>query len=223
MPPLILLVDADRAELRKTEALLSDHGYLVAIADSYQRGRRLLDSVTPDLLITSVRLNVYNGLQLASKSLAEHPTLPVILTHPSDSALAEEIERLGARLIIKPLENPGFLPAVQAALEQNRAVQPAIRRWHRKRITGLVEARLASSPARILDISYGGLRLAFEDQYEVPPDFDVEVPTAGVTVKFHRIWMARSSKTDEYWCGAELVETGTPAADHWREFIDSVN
>ena len=56
----------------------------------------------------------------------------------------------------------------------------------------------------------------------MPPDFDVEVPTAGVTVKFHRIWTARSSKTDEYWCGAELVETGTPAADHWREFIDSV-
>src|SRR5213593_4771147 len=124
MPPLILLVDADRAELRKTEALLSDHGYLVAIADSYQRAKRLLESVTPDLLITSVRLNVYNGLQLAANSLADHPTLPIIVTHPSDSALADDIERLGATLVIKPLDNPEFLRTVHATLEQHRTAQP---------------------------------------------------------------------------------------------------
>jgi DNA-binding response OmpR family regulator len=223
MPPLILLVDADKAELRKTEALLSDHGYLVAIADSYQRAKRLLDSVSPDLLISAIRLNVFNGLHLAAKSRLDHPTLPIILTNArADPHLVREVERQGATLVVEPLENPEFLRSVQSALEQHRPAQPAIRRWHRKRVTGVVEARLASSPARILDISLGGLRLAFEHPREVPTDFDVEVPKAGITVKAHRVWTARSSKSTEFWCGVELVQTGRPAADDWREFIESV-
>ena len=223
MPPLILLVDADKAELRQTEALLSERGYLVAIADSYQRARRLLDSVSPDLLIASIRLNVFNGLHLASRSRMDHPTLPVILTNAvPDSFLAKEAERQGATLVHKPLENPEFLHCVQTALERHRPAQPAIRRWHRKRVTTVIEARMASSPARILDISLGGLRLAFGDQEDVPTDFEVEVPKAGITVKAHRVWTARSSRKDEFWCGVEIVETGQPAADHWREFIDSV-
>jgi DNA-binding response OmpR family regulator len=223
MPPLILLVDADKAELRQTEALLSEHGYLVAIADSYQHAKRLLDSVSPDLLIASIRLNVFNGLHLASRSRIDHPTLPVILTNAvPDSFLAKEAARQGATLIHKPLENPMFLQGVKAALEQYRPTQPAIRRWHRKRVTGVVEARIASSPARILDISLGGLRLAFDDRRDVPVDFDVEVPKAGITLKAHRVWTARSSKKDELWCGVELVEPGPPARDDWREFIESV-
>jgi len=97
-----------------------------------------------------------------------------------------------------------------------------IRRWRRKNVSGFVEARLASAPARILDISYGGVRLTCEEPGSLPPAFDVSVPTAGVIVKAHLVWTRRSPTTGELWSGAELADVGTSNTDHWRGFIDAI-
>ena len=81
MPALILLVDADRTILKKTEMLLSAQGHLVIAVSSFQEAKGLLNSVSPDLLIADVRLDAFNGLHLAARSRLDHPGLPVIITH----------------------------------------------------------------------------------------------------------------------------------------------
>lgn len=120
MAALIILVDVDRARRERLDRLLSEQGYLVATAASFYRGKELLDSVHPDLLITAVRLDAYNGLHLVIRTRRKQPMLPMILMEVSlDSVLEAEASRQGATHVTNPLENPEtFLSRVRSALEQ---------------------------------------------------------------------------------------------------------
>ncbi len=222
MPALILLVATDKMVLQRTEDLLSEAGYLVAAVNTFERAKVLLDSVSPDLLIADVRLDAFSGLHIAVRSRIDHPLLPVIITHASpDPVLENEATRQGATFIVKPLENPEFVRRVKAAIEQHGRRQPTIRRWPRKRVARAVEAELAASPARICDVSYGGLRLAFDDERRLPEVFEVTVPQVGLTVNARPVWTSRSPTSDEFWCGAEVLDAGATEASSWRDFVDA--
>jgi DNA-binding response OmpR family regulator len=222
MPALILLVATDAKVLRRTETHLSEAGYLVAAVSSFQRAKSLLDSVRPDLLITDVGLDAYKGLHLAVRSRIDYPLLPVIITHPvPDPALESDAVRYGASFIVNPLENPEFMRCIKTAVEQHSRHRPAIRRWQRKQVAGVLEAALAAAPARIYDVSYGGLRLSLGGEQPIPDVFEVTVPGAGVTVTARSVWTYQSPTTNEFLCGAEVVDTGTPDMTGWRDLVDA--
>jgi CheY-like chemotaxis protein len=65
-------------DLATNEALLSDAGHLVAAVSSFQRATSLLYSVSPDLLIASIRLGAFTGLHLT----AQPPAEPTTADHP---------------------------------------------------------------------------------------------------------------------------------------------
>jgi hypothetical protein len=109
---------------------------------------------------------------------------------------------------------------VLSALERRRRQQQPIRRWTRRLVAGDVEVYAADGRARILDMSYGGVRLAFDASHAVPRSFEIRLPLSGVTVRAHRVWMAPSGTTDQCWCGAELEDGDTHR--HWRTFVDSL-
>ena len=224
MPELILLVDTDHTARDQTRTLLREVGYLVVAVSSFATAKELLHSVNPDLLIAAIRLDAFNGLHLAARSRIDHPNLPVIITHDSpDPVLENEAKRQNAAFIVNPLGNAEFLRCVPAALSSHRRRQPVVRQWPRKQVSGVVEGQLAGAEARVFDMSYGGLRLAFVDERELPAVFDVTFPRAGLTVKARPIWASRSPTTDEFWCGAQLVDIGTPAMTDWRHFVDAAH
>jgi CheY-like chemotaxis protein len=215
---LIVVVNADPRNLRLTEAMLSEAGHLVAAVSSFVEAKHLMDSVTPDLLVADVRLEVFNGLQLAIRSRFEHPSVPVIITHArADKVFEREARRYGAEFVSAHLENPDFLRLVDAALAERRRSQPPVRRWSRRPVSGTVEVNAADVLARIVDMSYGGVKLAFRDQRDIPTQFEIRLPRTGATVRAHRVWT--SSTTDHHWCGAALDDDPTP---HWRAFVDSI-
>jgi len=220
MSALIILVSAVPRTLRHTEALLSERGHLVAALSSSTEANVLLDSVTPDLLIADLRVGDYPDLQIAIRSRCDHPDVPVIVTSAEPDEIAEaEARRFGAAFIADPLASPDFVPAVEAAIAKRRREQPPVRRWFRAPAPGIVEVSAARTRARIIDMSYGGVRLAFRAPCDIPPTFDIAIPPAGVAVKAHRVWTAPSATGDHYWCGAELAG-GIDAP--WRQFIDSL-
>jgi DNA-binding NtrC family response regulator len=112
----ILVVEDDRDSLGWLDALLSDAGYRVKAAASFEEGKRAL-SAFPDLLITDVRLGAYNGLQLIFRGRALNPELPVIvITGYSDAALRAEAERLEAAHLVKPIASTELLSIVAGLL-----------------------------------------------------------------------------------------------------------
>lgn len=220
MAALVILVNADPDVLWRTDALLSEDGHLVAAVSTLAEAKKLLESVTPDVLIADIRLGGYNGLQLAIRSRLDHPNLPVIITNEwPDATFEAEARRQGAIFVAAPLDNPDFLRIVRTAIAQSRRTQPAIRRWLRKSVAGEMRVNAGDALAQIIDMSHGGVRLAFSQQTDIPAVFDITLPQAGITVKAHRVWTGRSFTTDEQWCGAELEETATAS---WRNFVDSL-
>jgi DNA-binding response OmpR family regulator len=220
MGALIIVVSADERALRPTEALLSEHGYLVGISSSFVEGQALLSSVTPDLLIADLRLNEFNGLQLAIHSHIYHPDVAVIVTSAHGDSYAEgEAKRHGAAFITAPLENPDFLPCVRAALAGRRHAQKPMRRWFRSSVEGgVAPVHAANGRAQIVDMSQGGVRLVFDGPRVIPATFDIRLPRGGVTVQARCVW-TRSAAGARFYCGAELAEG---SADPWREFVDAL-
>jgi DNA-binding response OmpR family regulator len=220
MSALIILVSANARTLRHTEAVLSERGYLVAALSSVGEANGLLDSVTPDLLIADLRPGVDADLQIAIRSRLDHPDVPVIVTSLTSDAIVErEAHRAGAAFVVAPLDNETFVPSVDAAIEKRRREQPPVRRWFRAPAPRDVEVRAGQARAQIVDISYGGVRLAFRAPCEIPSTFDISIPSTGVAVKAQRVWTARSATGEYYWCGAALVD-GVDAP--WRAFINSL-
>src|SRR5688572_27301045 len=60
----VLVVDDDRATRTGLSALLEQAGYSTFATGSFREAMSLLRTDPPDLLITDVRLDEYNGLQL---------------------------------------------------------------------------------------------------------------------------------------------------------------
>ena len=219
MPGMVLLVNADGDVLRRTEGNLTRAGFSVAAVSSFDEGRRLLATLEPDLLIADVRLGAFNGLHLGLLSHLDRPGVPVFITYPRpDPVIERDAANCGARFIVAPADNPDFVHEVQAALKAATDAESVSRRWPRKQVAGALEIQAAMMAAQIVDVSYGGLKLSFSNQQELPTAFDVRVPAAGVTVTVHPVWTSPLS-SEGFWCGAEIAGGAT---DGWRSFVDSV-
>ena len=220
MSALVVLVNVDPRTLRHTEAMLSEHGYVVAAVSSFVDAKELLASVMPDLLIADLRLADYNGLQLAIRSRQDHPEVPVIITSVHEDPIAKaDAADYGAAFVAAPLGNPDFLRVAQTAIRQRG--QELIRRWSRIPLMDVVEVNAAHTRAQVLDLSYGGVRLAFRDVCQIPLTFDIELPCTDVTITAQRIWTASCATDEECYCGAKLAAE-EEARECWRGFVDSV-
>jgi DNA-binding NtrC family response regulator len=217
---LVVVVHADPLALRRIGEILTNEGLQVVTQSSFEEARELLHWVSPDLLVADVRLAAFNGLHLAALSRLEHPSRPVVITHAfHDPVLESEAVRLGATFIVNPLENEQFVLSVRSLLDLQECGQERVRRWARKQMVETVQAEAASVRARIVNVSYGGLQLLFERWLQLPPSFDVVIPTAGIEVKALRVWTDHPSAFGGCRCGAALAEAQVP--DEWREFVDS--
>jgi DNA-binding response OmpR family regulator len=220
MAPLIILVNDDRQALGLLSTALSDRGYSVAAVRTFVDAKALLDSSTPDLLIADVRLGEYNGLQLAIFGREDHPDLPVIVTNATEDKIVEaDATRYGATFIADPQHNPAFMVTVQGLVAARHATQRQSRHWNRRVVSGVVEVNAANARAQILDVSYGGMRLAFTGAQEIPQTFDITLPSADVTVKVNRVWTDGPATEGQWLCGAELVK---PTERRWWRFVDTL-
>ena len=224
MAALILLVDANRTTLGQTHALLARRGYLVAPVSEFVSAAELLRTVSPDLLIVDFRHDVSQALELANGSHGDDPHRPVIFTHASrDPYVESEALRLGATYLVRPWNDDRFLAHVAAVIADHRWVRFPVRRWKRKRISNAVTVRAGSAVAHVVDVSYGGLRLAFRNPLpESSTTFAVTLPAAQLSFEAHRVWSHHAPTGAEVWCGVEFADPEGAEARTWRAFVDSL-
>jgi DNA-binding response OmpR family regulator len=144
MAALVVLVNAALEVLRKGEGLLCDAGYLVAAVSSFEKAKAIIDSVSPSVLVTDIRLGAFNGLHLAIHSRFEHPRLPIIVTYDRADPLFElDARSCGAALVTAPLDSPEFLSRVQSSVRESQSSDPS----------GLVLANSYSSSSTFFEIA----------------------------------------------------------------------
>ena len=157
-PRKILVVDDDDATRRGLCALVTEAGYRAIPAASLQEATEALTREAPDLIITDVRLQGYNGLQLLA--MGARPIPAIVVTGFPDRMLEADAHKMGAEYLEKPLSPASLLSLIRVKLDATapNALFSATRRWTRKPVKRQLKAWVQDFPVRILDISYGGLR-----------------------------------------------------------------
>ena len=222
VPYRILIVEDHEATRRGLRALLTNAGYVVLSASTFAEGRRSLSEQAPDLLIADVRLGEYNGLQLVATAPFAVPG--IIVTGFPDPVLESEALRLGAHYMTKPIAAEALLTLseemiVSAAQRQSHG---STRRWDRKPVAGKVSAQVANAHARIIDVSYGGVKFEIERDQSLPPAFSITVASPSLSVDVDLVWETRSG--ERHWvCGAAISSGNAAAVHDWATLVDGLS
>jgi len=216
----ILIVDDDTATREMVAVLLTSEGYDTVTAADVPAAMHLLARSQPDLLITDIRLDNYNGLHLIA--MAPTPIPAIVLTGFADPAIEADARRLGAEYLVKPV-SPAKLCAVVArslATAKERGVFISARRWPRTPVTTAIPVLVGALPARLVDVSESGARLQVRCVVGagLPPRLSVVFPSADLTVPADVAWMRRQDDTT-WICGVTIRDDAQP---QWWGLVKSL-
>ena len=216
MAEILLVVSSGQgARLAK---LLRDAGNDVILVETAHAAREVLSSHSPDLLISEIRLGPFNGLHVVIRHHASHPRMrAIVLDRAYDPVLADEARRHGAAYLSEPIEDTKMLE--QVSLETKSGT--AVRRWPRKQPIQELIARIEATSARVIDLSYGGLRLEIEAVSEIPQQLRIAFPRFDKAFVARAVW-THPAASGTLSCGVELFTTNPAAETEWRLFVDSV-
>jgi CheY-like chemotaxis protein len=217
MARTILVVEDDEATRIGLLVLLAEAGYRTVGAGTLREATEFLAQQNPDLMITDVRLAGDNGLQLVAMAVNPIPT--IVTTAFADPILEAEARQFGAEFMVKPLSPKALLEVVEHKLSAAAAstTGPA-RRWPRKQVSHAVAARVGDSPARIIDVGYGGVRLEVASDHSagLPDSFRLTL-SGHLSVPVSVVWNRRRGDIWQY--GVAVKDEHEPA---WRELVDTL-
>lgn len=214
----ILLVASNRRPfpIRRFVNLTTNAGHEVIVATGFSDAIELLTRHSPDLLITELRLGAFNGLHLIIRHRPNPSDIrAIVIDRVYDNAVAAEAERYGATYVAQPINAAELVALVAQKLAESRS-----RRWRRKQPETVLLARIAQQSVRVLDVSYGGLRLESACRGSLSARLHIIFP-GGVTIDAKPVW-SHPAPSGTWWCGAEVLEPGPAAGAGWRQLVDSI-
>jgi DNA-binding response OmpR family regulator len=214
-----ILVVAMRSDTSPAIGLLKDSGHEVVFAPGFEPAIRRLDQIAPDLLITDVRLGGFNGLHLVIRSQTTRPKMrSILLDRVHDPVVARDAQRYGAIYLGGPVSITVISEHISKLLNESGPQ----RRWPRKQpIKGLV-FHVARRSARVIDISYGGIRLELPPAETIPAKFRMAIPGFEGVFRAKPVW-SRYTPVGSISCGAELLEANPQVIAQWRQLVDSIH
>jgi|GraSoiStandDraft_8_1057269.scaffolds.fasta_scaffold17058_2 DNA-binding NtrC family response regulator len=223
MPFRVLIVDQVTESRAAVEQILTAAGHFVTSVSGFHEAKHRMMFTLPDVLVTTLKLGAYNGIQLVLRAQDNGTRMAAIVVHDSfDAVLEREAVDAGAVFTTTPLDAAELLALIDrllAAADLRTAVE---RKWPRKPAD--VPVDISGQAAKVVEISYGGLRLELiGDPGETIARIEqVRVPAVG-TLPIHPIW-ARGGEAASHlwWCGAEIDAADDQTAQAWRRFVDSV-
>jgi DNA-binding response OmpR family regulator len=120
-PRTALVVDSDFGSVHTLAQALRQEGLDVFEATSFQEGKFLWSTQSPDILIVDIRLGQFNGLQRLMRARSDRPDILAFITSSfADPVLEAETRRFGGLFMIKPVD-PGVM--VKALRTNGTAVE----------------------------------------------------------------------------------------------------
>ncbi|MDH5523126.1 MAG: endopeptidase La [Desulfobulbaceae bacterium] len=104
--PAILVVDDDKTARRNLAHVLGKEGYEVQLAAGGAEALALLSAKTFDVLVTDLKMDKVDGLQVVEKAVAVSPDIGVIMVtgYATPPAAVEAITRGAFHFLAKPLQ-----------------------------------------------------------------------------------------------------------------------
>jgi DNA-binding NtrC family response regulator len=143
----VLVVDDDPDILRFVEAALGAQGHEAVSASSAEQALAQVERAAPEALLTDIRLEGMDGLQLLAEVRRGQPDLPVIVmtSHASVKTAVEAMRRGAVDFVQKPLTEDDLARAMGGLVRLRRLENE--NRWMRR------ELQDAYAPARIVAVS----------------------------------------------------------------------
>ena len=142
IPGKILIVDDEKDILRALEFILSREGHSVSTATSGEEAIELLKKDEYDLVLTDLRMEGMDGLEVLQRTLQMRPsTLVIIMTAYATVESAVTAMKMGASdYIVKPFINEDVKMRIKRLLDHKRLLQEniALKQQLSQRIPGRV-------------------------------------------------------------------------------------
>jgi hypothetical protein len=143
----------------------------------------------------------------------------ILMTGYPERSLELEASRYGAAYLEKPIDPKQFIRTVERLLAQVRRE----RRWPRHHAPEAFEVQIGSWSARLLDVSYGGLRFEMNaPSSPLPPTVPVRMPGLNLYLEAETIWTDRLTSPGALLGGLALLSEGEDAPLPWRALVDSL-
>lgn len=216
----ILIVDDNTSTRGELAKLLADAGFETLTAGTVPDAMRVLSTAQPNLLITEIRLDTYNGLHLIA--MAPKPIPAIVITGYADRAVEVDARRLGAEYLSKPVSPGELYGAIQRLLSNaaSRGVFLPPRRDPRTDAPPNTMVLVNDAPACLLDVSAGGARVEIQcapgDTVQSPLAFRIEA--LDVALPLEVMWKRRTSE-NTWVCGVAVAEDLRP---EWQTFLNAV-
>lgn len=217
LPKRVLVVAPSRPLARELAATLESAGCAPTVVSDFVVAKTLLEK-RPDFLISELKLGAYNGLHLAIRAASQGT--PAIIIGDADPVLQAEAERYKAAFLRTPVD-----PERVLVLMRELATSSSRERRSPRKQVGVLDAFVDDIRARLLDVSYEGMRIETTEKEPaaLPPSFSVRLPLFNFSCRVQRIWTARpSSEGSGMACGAELSTSDADTALAWRILVDSL-
>ncbi len=214
----LLILDDDPLALYCTLGALRQRDYLIAAAAGIEQAESWLAEWPIDLIVSSVRIGTVSGLSFVAAARVGNPELAAILIgSEGDEPLEEDAARNGASLLIRPYDAEHLLMIVAETLASIRHRQ----RWPRKRVRQPLAVRVGATTARLIDVSYGGLRFAVPDGgAALRSTMTIGFPGAQAPIRAELVWSAIEGDGATCQCGAAVLDEAPLAG--WRQFVDAI-
>ena len=120
--PSVLIVDDESGILDSLMILLRNEGFAPHAAQGGRRGLEQLTAVTPDIVLTDIRMPNVTGVEILAAARQEDPDTPVILmTAQATLQSAVQAVNEGAFYYIqKPFRNDELIAILKRAAEHRR-------------------------------------------------------------------------------------------------------
>ncbi|EPP2540530.1 two-component system response regulator GlrR [Escherichia coli] len=120
-PAHLLLVDDDPGSLKLLGLRLTSEGYSVVTAESGAEGLRVLNREKVDLVISDLRMDEMDGMQLFAEIQKVQPGMPVIIltAHGSIPDAVAATQQGVFSFLTKPVDKDALYQAIDDALEQS--------------------------------------------------------------------------------------------------------
>jgi len=122
----VLIVDNDQAHAETVAESLERAGFLCTVADCGSEGKRLVEEETFDVVITDLKMNDVDGLELLARTKEVLPEAEVILVtgHGTISSAVDAMQQGAFNYLTKPLDLKQ-LRAITEKAAANRALRRA--------------------------------------------------------------------------------------------------
>ncbi len=126
---VVVVIDDEHRQRDILKTILDDEGYEVHTAPSAEKGLALIKALTPDVVITDLKMGGMSGMQLleAIPDDSLQPAVIIMTAYGTISSAVEAVKKGAFDYLAKPLEKDVIVLTVKKAAERMRLLKENIR------------------------------------------------------------------------------------------------